>query len=115
MKESSKKFNFKIIKHQMEKRDYVESFIFGISNCQAVITNSYHGTIFSIRFNKPFISFMSNDSGKGRFDSLKEVFNIGDRIIYPSYRKNIDINLLLQPPNIKKNYFMNFKLIVLII
>ena len=115
MKESSKKFNFKIIKHQMEKRDYVESFIFGISNCQAVITNSYHGTIFSIRCNKPFISFMSNDSGKGRFDSLKEVFNIGDRIIYPSYRKNIDINLLLQPPNIKKNYFMNFKLIVLII
>ena len=48
---------------------------------------------------------MNVEVGKGRFDSLKEVFNIGDRIIYPSYRKNIDINLLLQPPNIKKKLF----------
>ena len=105
MEESSKKFNYKIYKHQMKKNDYVESFIFGINNCQAVITDSFHGTIFSIRFNKPFISFMNVDVGKGRFDSIKEAFNMENRIIYPSNRNNVDINLLLQPPNVKEKLF----------
>ena len=109
IKESSKKFNYKINKHQLKNNDYVESFIFGISNCQAVITDSFHGTIFSIRFNKQFIAFMNVEVGKGRFDSLKEAFNIGNRIIYPSDRDKIDINLLLQPPNVNKKLFNEFQ------
>ena len=81
---------------------------------QAVITDSFHGTVFSIIFNKPFLSFLNRNRGKGRFDSLKEVFNLGDRIVdtnvfYPN------INLLLEPLNINrtllnelKNYSINY-------
>jgi len=97
VKESVKKFDFKIYKHNLNKDDYIESFIFGISKCQAVITDSFHGTVFSIKFNKPFLSFINRFRGKGRFDSLKEVFNLENRIIDTIYNNTIDINLLNTP------------------
>ena len=31
-------------------KDYLKRFIYGIYNCRAVITNSYHGILFSIKF-----------------------------------------------------------------
>ena len=97
VKESVKKFDFKIYKHNLNKDDYIESFIFGISKCQAVITDSFHGTVFSIKFNKPFLSFINRYRGKGRFDSLKEVFNLENRIIDTLNNNTIDINLLNMP------------------
>ena len=90
--DSSKKFNYKINKFQLFKSDYIENFIYGLNNCQSVLTDSYHGTIFSIMFNKPFISFIDTNTrnlGKGRFDSLKEVFNLENRIFDPLENTNI--------------------------
>ena len=98
--ESSEILHYKIYKLQLFESNFIENFIFGISNCQAVITDSYHGTIFSIIFNKPFITFINSIGGKGRFNSLKEIFNIENRIIdFLSFNK-LDIKLLLVPPNI---------------
>ena len=102
IKNSSVILNLEINKHQFNRSDFVESFIFGINNCQCVITDSFHGTIFSIIFEKPFISFINKERGKGRFDSLKEIFNLEKRIIDISINNNIDINLLLEKPNINK-------------
>ncbi len=45
---------------------------------------------------------MNKDRGKGRFDSLKEIFNLDKRIIDISINDNIDINLLIDKPNINK-------------
>ena len=109
IKEASEKFNFKVYKHKLSKSDYIESFLFGINNCQAVIADSYHGTIFSIIFNKPFISFSNQKRGKARFDSLKEIFNLEKRIIEPSGYSNININLLLEPLNINQTIFNKYK------
>ena len=53
-------------------------------------------------FNKSFISFLNRGRGKGRFDSLKEVFNLKNRIIDPLKNINPDINLLLEPLNINQ-------------
>ena len=115
IEDSSKKLNYKIFQFQFNRPDVIESFIFGISNSQCVITDSFHGTIFSIMFNKPFISFVNKGRGKARFDSLKEVFNLNDRIIEPLYRANIDINLLINEPNVNqailnklKSYSINY-------
>ena len=83
----------------------VESFIYGINNSQAVIADSFHGTVFAIMFNKPFISFSNLNRGKARFDSLKEVFHLRNRIIEPFRYAKIDINLLLEPPNINQTLF----------
>ena len=62
------KLDYQIYNFNMYENDYIEKFISGIYNCKAVITNSYHASIFSIIFNKPFISFKSKEDD--RFNSL---------------------------------------------
>ena len=57
----------------------VKEFLYGVINCKAVITDSFHGTVFSILFNKPFISF-ENLKYDSRFNNLNEIFNIKNRI-----------------------------------
>lgn len=100
--DSSKKFNYKINKFDLNKKDYIESFIFGINNSQAVITDSFHGTIFSIIFNKPFISFMNTKVGRDRFNSLIEIFNLKKRIINSLKNDSVNINVLLEPLNLNQ-------------
>ena len=109
VKESSKHFNYKIYRLQLAKKDYIENFIFGISNCQGVITDSFHGTIFSIIFNKPFISYMNRKEGNGRFYSLREVFNLKNRIIEDFSYENININLLNESLNINQTLLKELK------
>ena len=109
IKEASEKFHWKINLLKLKKINYVENFIYGISNCEAVITDSFHGTVFSIIFKKPFISFINKVRGKARFDSLKEVFNFDDRIIDPSKSSNINISLLLESPQINEKKFKKLK------
>ena len=108
--DSSKILQYQIYKHQKNRKDYVESFLFGVIHCRGIITDSFHGTIFSIIFDKPFISFMNKGRGKKRFDSLNEVFNLGKRIIDTSINNNIDINLLSEKPRINKALLTQFSI-----
>ena len=87
----------------MGEKNSIEKFIYGIVNCKAVITNSFHGTVFSIIFNKPFISFIIKNSARERFISLKEILKINDRIV--EYNEFPNISLLNRPLNI------NYKLL----
>ena len=80
-----------------------------MKNSQAIITDSFHGTVFSIIFNKPFLAFSNHQRGKARFDSLKEIFSLDDRIIEPSSVSNININLLIEPLNIDQFKFNELK------
>ena len=69
-----------------------------------MITNSYHGTLFSIIFNKHFVTLV--DVKGNRFASLEEIFEIKSRIIMRrSNLANLDINLLIQPLNLNKTLF----------
>ncbi len=49
--EANKKLNYTIYKVNQLEFNYVENFIFAINISEAVITDSFHGTIFSIIFN----------------------------------------------------------------
>jgi polysaccharide pyruvyl transferase WcaK-like protein len=109
IEEAKKKLNLKIYFLHLENGDYIESFIYGISNCQAVITDSYHGTVFSIIFKKPFISFVNYNRGKDRFFSLMQIFDIEERIIWPTKYSNISINLLLEPLKFNETKFNKIK------
>lgn len=108
LNKSSSELNYKIYKVNLSEGDYIESFLFGINISQAVITDSFHGTVFSIIFNKPFISFLNRKRGKGRFDSLKEVFNLENRIMDTNVL-NPNINLLLEPLNINRTLLNELK------
>ncbi|WP_034259779.1 polysaccharide pyruvyl transferase family protein [Aequorivita capsosiphonis] len=46
-----------------------------------VITDSFHGTAFSIMFNVPFISIGNPKRGMARFESLLGMFDLEDRLI----------------------------------
>ena len=106
--ESSSKLKYKIFKLDLNESYYIENFLFGINISQAVITDSFHGTVFSIIFNKPFISFLNRKRGKGRFDSLKEIFNLENRILDINVL-NPNINLLLKPLNINRTLLNELK------
>lgn len=101
IKNITEKYNYKIFLININVIDQIEKFIYGIYKCKAVITDSFHGTIFSIIFNKPFISFVSNGRGRERFNTLKEIFNLHNRIF--NFDSNPDINLLEKPLKINKN------------
>ena len=109
IKNASEIFDFKINRLELNKSDFIENFIYGMNNSQAVITDSFHGTVFSIIFNKPFIAFANSVRGKARFDSLKEIFHLEDRIIEPSSNSHININLLKESLNINQSQYKELK------
>ena len=85
----------------------IKDFLYGIYYSKAIITNSFHGTLFSIIFNKPFITFLYENTGKERFNSLKDIFDIGNRLF--EINSNPKISLLEEPLNLKMNKFYSFK------
>ena len=63
--------------------DSVESWLNGIANAQYVITDSFHGTVFSLIFQKNFITFNNTNRGSSRFNSILTAFSLNDRLIEP--------------------------------
>ena len=49
-------------------------------DAKVVITDSFHGTVFSIIFNKEFYSICNISRGNSRFISLLSQFNLQDRL-----------------------------------
>lgn len=47
-----------------------------------VITDSFHGTVFSIIFNKPFLSIVNFERGGSRFYSLLKLFQLEHRLVF---------------------------------
>jgi hypothetical protein len=50
-------------------------------DARLVVTDSFHGTAFSIIFNKPFFVLINKERGAARFTSLLHLFGLEDRII----------------------------------
>lgn len=67
----------------------VTTWIKGFIDSKFVVTDSFHGMVFSIIFNKPFIAIGNKDRGLSRFSSLLRKFNLTERLIY-SYGPFID-------------------------
>lgn len=47
-----------------------------------VVTDSFHGTAFSIIFNKPFVAIGNKSRGLGRFKSILNMFNLSNRMVF---------------------------------
>ena len=59
----------------------VEEWLKGFYSAEFVFTDSFHGCVFSIIFNKPFIVFGNKDRGLSRFNSLLDLFDLEDLLI----------------------------------
>lgn len=59
----------------------VEQWLQNFIDASFVVTDSFHGTVFSIIFNKPFITTGNKARGNSRFDTLLGMFNLKERLI----------------------------------
>ena len=61
--------------------DSVESWLSYFRDARYVITDSFHGTVFSIIFNKEFVVLGNEQRGNSRFDSLLDILGLEGRMI----------------------------------
>lgn len=60
----------------------VTDWLRGFMDAEYVVTDSFHGTVFSILFNKPFIVIANRERGMARFTSLLKLFGLENRLVY---------------------------------
>lgn len=103
---------------RLEKRMVppLEEWLQAFNKSSYVFTDSFHGSVFSIIFNKEFIAFGNKRRGISRFNSLLSKFNLDNRLIYTGeeynsnlYSSKIDwnsVNSILNDERGKiRNYF----------
>lgn len=73
----------------------LENWLAGFKNAEFVITDSFHGTVFSILFKKPFIAIVNKERGASRFESLLGKLGLENRLIYDI--QNFDKSILNEP------------------
>ena len=77
-------------------RDYVipapTKWLRAFMDAKMVFTDSFHGCVFSIIFNKPFWVIGNKERGNARFDSLLKLFNLEERRVDINGFKDIDLN-----------------------
>jgi exopolysaccharide biosynthesis predicted pyruvyltransferase EpsI len=60
----------------------VTAWLRGFIDADFIVTDSFHGSIFSILFNKPFLAIGNKKRGMERFNSLMKMFGLEERLIY---------------------------------
>ena len=68
----------------------VESWLEGFRDADFVVTDSFHGCVFSIIFNKPFVVMTNIERGACRISSLLEMFHLENNLIanYDGFNPN---------------------------
>lgn len=80
-----------------EKLFSVEEWIGRIASADLVITNSFHGCVFSIIFRRPLIFMGNKIRGNARFESLINLFDLGNNRIETIEDFDINSNYSLPP------------------
>lgn len=73
-----KEYNIPIVKN---KYSSVESWLSNIGQARMVVTDSFHGMVFSIIFKRNFVVIANEKRGLARFTSLLEQIGLEDRIV----------------------------------
>lgn len=69
------------IKKHFLRQHSIEKWLMNIAESKVVITDSFHGMIFAIIFEKPFIVYRNKERGAARFESMLELLGLEDRMI----------------------------------
>lgn len=75
----------------------VEEWLASFASADFVVTDSFHGCVFSIINHKPFIAIANKDRGLERFTSLLESFGLQERLVFNIEEFERKKSLLLQP------------------
>lgn len=81
----------------------VEDFLWYMKNASFVVTNTYHGTIFSIQFERPFYVFLLD--GDARVETLLSYADFHDRIVGSHMMTYDEINMDVDFAKIKQDIY----------
>ena len=76
-------------KHRMFYEAGVEEFLSLVKNAEFIVTNSFHGAIFSVQFRKPFYIF-SREQCDNKILELLELFGLSERMMKSGNEKTSD-------------------------
>lgn len=65
-----------------QKLPSMETWLSSLCHANFIITDSFHGTVFAILFNRPFIVWANKERGIDRFTSLLKLFGLERRIVF---------------------------------
>lgn len=77
----------------------LEKWLSSFYNAEFIITDSFHGCVFSIIFNKPFIAIANKRRGLARFKSLLSLFSLNNRLLIDPKNIETAIGLIEQDIN----------------
>lgn len=63
-------------------QDSISVWLASFANARYVVTDSFHGCVFSILFNKPFVVIANRERGLSRFTTLLGHFGLKDRLVF---------------------------------
>ena len=69
----------------------VEEFLSLVKNAEYVVTNSFHGLMFSVQFRKQF-SVFSRETGDSKIAEALELFGLSDHLLTENVHKLLFIN-----------------------
>ena len=107
VKNASSILNYDIYFFNLNNNSKIQNFIYYMVKSDAVMTNAFHGTVFSIIFNKPFITIYNKSNAKERYNTLDYLFGVHDRLFI--HGQQINIELLLKPLEIDYKHLNQFK------
>lgn len=89
----ARKYNLKIVHSLVDAKKYtfyndggcmmyegVQDFLWYVKNAKFIVTDSYHGTIFSLQYRIPFYTLIY-EARRSRIDAISEAFGFSDRVI----------------------------------
>ena len=66
--------------HRMFYEAGVEEFLSLIKHAEYIVTNSFHGMIFSVQYRKPFVIF-SREQCNNKIDEILDLFGLKDHML----------------------------------
>lgn len=79
--------------HKMAYSAGVEEFLGLVKNAEFIVTNSFHGMIFSVQFSRPFVIF-SREQCDNKIEELLQLFGLNDHMLFAGDEKFNDINFM---------------------
>lgn len=73
----------------------VEDWLSAFMEAEMIVTDSFHGTVFSILFNKPFWVVGNEGRGMARFESLIAMYGLQERLLTATSVSKIDLYALI--------------------
>lgn len=79
---------------------HISTWLYAFCHASYIVTDSFHGTAFSIIFEKPFLTFGNVSRGLDRMVTLMELCGLKDRLYQENFRdKEIDYKRVLERLN----------------